>query len=219
MAAVLAATLFGVCCVGSVNAGLLTANYSGTLTSVPVELMPQFAVGQTVTGSYTFESTTTARAGSTSNAAFFDALTNASYSAGTYTATTTGAPEIQVDNDVAGNDRYGVVSSVPNGLTGAAVNGIPLLFASIRLDDSTGTVFNNALNLPTSIDLNDFDSNEFILFFGAFEAETFVVSGELTSFEITGPSAVPEPSSFFLASIGVVGLAVAGYRKRRARNL
>lgn len=216
--AVLAATLFGVCCVGSVNAALLTANYSGTLTDVPTELMPQFAVGQTVTGSYTFESTTTARAGSTSSAAFFDALTNASYSAGTYTATTTGAPEIQVDNDVAGNDRYGVVSSVPNGLSGADVNGIPLLFASLRLDDSTGTVFSNALVLPTMIDLNDFDSNEFILFFGAFEADTFVVSGELTSFEITGPAVVPEPSSFFLASIGMVGLAVAGYRRRRARN-
>ncbi len=218
LTAVLAATVFGVCGIGSVNAGLLTATYSGTLTDVPIELTPQFAVGQTVTGTYTFESTTTARAGSTSNAAFFDALTAASYSAGTYTATTTGAPEIQVDNDVFGSDRYAVVSSVSNGLSGADVNTIPLLFAGIRLDDSTGTVFNNALVLPTMIDLNDFDSNEFILFFGeSFEVETFVVSGELTSFEIRGPSVVPEPSSFFLASIGVIGLAVVGIRKRRAR--
>ncbi len=206
--ACLALSLIGLA--SSAQAAMLTANYTGTVTFVPTELSSEFSVGDTITGTYTFESTTPARAGSTMEFAVFDALTSASYTVGSYTATSAATQEIQVD-DVLNADRYGVVSRASDGLTGADVNGLSLFFASFRLDDSTGTVFNNALILPTSIDLNDFDSTGFFLSFGPTQAGGFpTLSGTIESFSI-----VPEPSTFVLASLGGLGLVAFGIRRRK----
>jgi len=214
-------TLFATCLAlsligfaNSAQAALLTGNYSGTVTFVPTELSSEFSVGDTISGTYTFESTTAARAGSTMNFAAFDALTSASYTVGSYTATSAAAPEIQVD-DVMNADRYGIVSRASEGLTGADVNGYSLSFASFRLDDSTGTAINNALILPTMLDFNDFDSSGFFITFGSVQNGFYTVSGELDSFEITDPSAVPEPSTLILASLGGVGLIAFGIRRRK----
>ncbi len=193
----------------------MTYNYTGTVISVDAELSGTFSVGDSLSGSYTFESTTAARTGSTSQFAVFDALSSASYTVASYTATSTAAPEIQVD-DVMNADRYGVISRVSDGLTGADVAGIPLIADSFRLDDNTGMVFNTALDLPTSLDLNDFSSSLFFLQFFASESnQLYSVVGTLETLELQQPGVVPEPSSFILASIGVVALGFVGVRRRR----
>ena len=209
--AALASAVFGMTS-GPARAGLIVASLSGTVTSVDASLNGSFSVGQTLTATYVFESTTAARAGGTSTFAVFDALKSLSFSIGGYTATSLGAPEIQVDNDppLPNHDRYGVVSRTSEGLTGPAVAGQALQTFLFRMDDSTNAVFNNALTLPTSVSLASFDSSQFFVFFGTAPS---LVSGTLRSFT-TRP--VPEPGGLALGLIGTGALALVGLARRRS---
>src|SRR5262245_31171876 len=83
-------------------AGPVTFTYSGTVDFVHPDLAGTVSLGDALAGSYTFESTTGAAGGSTSTFAIFDALTSLSFTLGSYSAPSTGAPEIQVDNDPGG---------------------------------------------------------------------------------------------------------------------
>jgi hypothetical protein len=194
------------------RADLITYTFTGKVTSVDPALAGTFSAGQTLTGQYTFDPTTPPVAGSNSSFAVFDALTNLHFTLGSYSAASSAAPEIQVDNaPTAPDDRYAVVSRASQGLTGPSVNGLPLNFFAFRLDDSTGTVFSNALILPTSLNLSSFDSTAFFLFFG--NTSPAIVSGTITS--LTPVTAVPEPSSLALAGIGGLGLLVYRLRGRK----
>lgn len=195
------------------RAALITYDFQGTIDSVDPALAGTFSIGQSLSGLYTFESTTAARAGSDSTFAVFDALTNLAFTLGTYSASSTGALEIQVDNDppAPDSDRYAVVSRASDGLSGPSLGSFSLDFFGFRLDDSTNTVFSDALILPTSLDLADFDNRRFFLFFR--DGSDFVgVSGTIDSL-----SAVPEPSSLALGLVGVAtGAGVAWRRRRRS---
>jgi hypothetical protein len=186
----------------------ITIQFTGTVLAVDPALAGTFAPGQTLTGSYTFESLTAPRAGSTSTFAVFDALTAFNFSIGSYSASSTGAPEIQVDNDppAPDSDRYGLVSRASDGLTGPAVNGLALDAFALRLDDSTNTVFTDALILPTDISLSTFDSDSFFVFF-----QGAVVFGDITSIS----SSVPEPATVALFGLGALGLLGHGWRQRK----
>ncbi len=187
------------------RAELIVGTFSGVVDSVDPVLAGTFSAGQVLTGTYTFESTTAARGGSNSNFAAFDALTALSFTVGGYPASSGGSPEIQVDNAPgAPNDRYAVVSRQSDGLTGPSVNGNDLVYFFFRLDDSTDAVFTDALILPTSISLADFNSTGFFLFFNDGTTES-VVSGHLTSFSLS--SAIPEPAAW---AVWLVGLTAAG---------
>ena len=199
--------------VATAEASPITISFTGVVSSVSGGLGGDFAVGDVLTGSYTFESTTAARAGSDSTFAVYDAITDLSFTLGTYSAATAGpAPngEIQIDNDPPSPfvDRYGVLSRVSDGLVGPSAGGQPLIAFGFRLDDSTNTAFSDALVLPTSLALSDFTSSAFFVFFG-----TELVDGTLTSVRV---QAVPEPATLGLISLGLA--ALAGRKLRRARS-
>ena len=206
--------------VGTSQAAPITYAFSGTIDNVAAGLSPPFSVTDTFTGSYTIESTTAARVGSDSDFAFYDAVLSFNVSvldAGAslvYSASldsATGRREVQVDDAPnAPNDRYGISTFASDGLVGADVNGLALSGASFRLDDSTNSVFNDALVLPTDIAFSDFDSSGFFLFFGP---SLTTVSGTLNSLRRIP---VSEPETLPLLMVGLFGLMGAGlYRQRR----
>ena len=69
----------------AVEAAPVTLTFTGTVGSVDPGLSSQFANNQTISGSYTFESTTAAVAGSTSAVSQFNALTALNFDLGGYT--------------------------------------------------------------------------------------------------------------------------------------
>lgn len=186
----------------------ITVHFTGTVSSVSAGVASGFSVGDALAGSYTFESGTAARGGSTSDFAAFDALTGLSFTVNGYAASSNGAPELQVDDPPGGPDRYGLVARASDGLTGADVNGLSLFNFGFRLDDSTGTAFADALLLPSSLSLADFDSTSFFLFFDGFNQ---LVSGSITGISFVG---VPEPALLALFGASVLAAGIAARRRR-----
>lgn len=176
-----------------------------------------------ISGSVTYDTSVAARAGSDSNFAVFDAVTDFSYSVGSLSGTfmsATGGPEVQIDNDpgAPNHDRFGVVSRVGDGLSAAMLDGLwNLTGVSFRVDDTTDSVFSDALILPASVDFADFTSGEFFLFFEEKSTGAFaLISGAISSLStVPPPSVVPLPAGLPL-SLGA--LAALGLFARRRRG-
>lgn len=208
-AAVLAGGMLGV---SPGHAASITINFSGTVSSVGAGVASDFSVGDPLTGSLTYESTTAPVGGGTSTTAVFNALTAMSFTIGGYAASGAGGPDVQMGNQDGAaelTDRFAALSRASDGLTGADVNGLPLFAFGIRLDDTSGAVFSDALVLPTSLDLADFDISNFFLFFDGFNQP---VSGSLTSLSVVG---VPEPAMLALFGAGVLGAGLLSRRRQR----
>lgn len=211
IAAVAAIGLAGAAAQQSVAAPV-TFQFKGTVTSVSAALSPPFNIGDTLSGSYTFESTTAPRGGSNATTAVFDALTSLTLTIGGYTASSNAAAEIQTGNrdDIAEfTDRYFVLSRASEGLSGPNVGSALLVAFGFRIDDSTGNVFASALDLPTTLDLSDFDATDFGLDF-ELDGEPVRVGGFLTRIGL------PVPAPGMVALFGLATLLAGGLVRRRA---
>lgn len=190
------------------QAAPVTYSFSGVVNAVSAGLAPPFAAGNTLTGTYTVESTTAALGGSTAVSAVFNALTALSFTVGGYSASSAGAPEVQIGNRDGISeltDRYAVVSRASDGLTGVAVNTLALQAFILRMDQNAGTLFGPANGpLPTAVSLGNFDSSSFFLFFDGFAT----VSGTLTALQ-----PVPEPSGLAILGLALIAFALAARRQ------
>lgn len=190
------------------RADIITITFSGTVDFVDPFIGSQFSVGQSLTGSFSFDSTALPRPGSDNQFAVYDSLTNLNFTIDSYAASSSGAPEIQVDNDPPApfSDRYAVVSRDTDGLVGPNVNGFQLTSFAFRLDDLQNSAFSSALTLPTSLDNNLFENRQFFLFFvdGSID-QGASVSGTL---DVANVTAVPVPPGIVLGLVGIGCLAI-----------
>lgn len=199
--ALLTATFICAGLLGNVNAnaGSITFAFEGKVSFVDKSLVSYFHRNQTITGTYTFESTTAATATGNSAIVSYPALLGGNLTTGRYVAnlnpnqSTEGiscCEQIIVGDNVIGafNTSMGDIYQVIMPLLGQSINGIPVDFISINLDDPTGTAF-SSLDLPiTPIPLSNFDNKTFQLTFtevvDPYNSVQHNVDGYITSWKL-----------------------------------
>ena len=223
------------------SAGLITYNFGGTITSVnqsgataaggPYDV----SVGQSFTGTFSYDTNTTAFSSFSNGNNFADPLARISVTIGSTTfgesfLSFSGVPYTsqQVDYDIpngVGNGQYlnyftmqRNSVSVSNGIQSSA--GIDLFLQNLS---STPLGILPSSGLPTTLNLADFHDlsllnlNETVQKnLNSTTTSNFQLQGHVTSLSVAStPNAVPEPSSFALLGFGGIGLAIATYRRRR----
>ena len=210
------------------QAAPITFDFGGTVTSVDPALAGSFAVSQSLTGSFTYESTSLPSSPGGGN--YFTALTALSFTVGTYSASFLGPlPPPSQDLKISvinlpGLDIFNVSAVTTDGLTGPPAAGFAFSGFFFSLQDNTGTVFSSTA-LPTSLSLSSFDFPVFTLEFLDLDDNEFAVEGTVTSLTLVPPTGggnggnggappIPEPSTVVLLGSGLAGLAV--WKRRRA---
>jgi hypothetical protein len=186
----------------------LTLHFAGTLTGVNPTLVPPFAVGNEVSGSFRFDSDASDESPNPDIGSYPGPRAFV-FSFGTYTATAAGGPQdpsaVLFVTRGDGVDDFEVRTSA---VSGPAIGDFVPIKLELSLEDFDGT------ELPTDALPSSFDVAEFenaiagILFSNGDSLES--VSATLTSIEVT----VPEPGAPCLLAVGALVL-VAARRVRR----
>lgn len=192
------------------NAASITFNFTGIVTGVGAQLGTTGDTtfsGQTLSGSYTFNSATAGVGGGTIMT-YNGTISNLVVNIGSYSATLgAGVPNfIQVTN-LPTLDSYTMQAP----FTGSTVNGRTPQYFAIELADPTHTAFTNVLLPTTPPNLGAFATKDFRLVFNGGPVAT--VSGVLTSL-----TAVPLPAAVILFGAGLialVGLGAGSWRQKK----
>jgi hypothetical protein len=182
----------------------ITFSFSGTLTTVSAPLSGTFSPGQTISGTYTFESTTPDIApGDPNFGGYFGANTNLSFVAGSYSGSF-GGPGFNATSvglSFGGVDIYQV--NIP--FTGANVGAATPVQFSLDIRDPDETALASDALLLTPPDLALFEIRAITLLF----SEGSSVIASVDSLQL-----VPEPSALLLLAVGIA----AGARTLRRRS-
>jgi hypothetical protein len=176
-------------------------DFLGTVDNVDSALSGTFNITQSISGSYTFDSTAADIQPDPSLGSYFNALTALTFTVSTYTGGGTTNSGINVFNDSSGQDDYLVISKT----YGPQVAGLDLSSFYIELFDITGSALSSDA-LPTSLDPSDFTQTWWHLrFVDPSDQTSYLVKGAITSIVAT---TVPEPSTLLLFGTGLVGIGV-----------
>ena len=192
-------------------AGLVTFNFTGAVSQVSTPLFPALNTGQTLTGSFTYNTATADSNGSSNTGRYNDAITSLSVNLGPFAGTLGTATSLN-SNFVKIVDSSTDTFDLRAPLTGSSVQGHDPLFFRITLKDPSGTVFGND-DLPTTApSLSSFATNRFRIVFenGSGIAK---VRGSLTAL-----TAVPLPPAVILFGAGLIALVGLGAGSWRKRN-
>ena len=186
------------------SASPITFSFQGTLTAVNSALSGTFSVGETIAGSYTFESTTPDIApGDPNFGGYLGASTNLSFTVDGYSGSfsSSGFNATTVALSFAGVDLYQVNIPFTGPLAGTAS---PDLFALEIQDTDQNAFATDALPLsPPNLAL--FEVRKITVFFRSAEG------GESLAF-VASLNQIPEPSTLMLLGLGLAG--VGGLRRR-----
>lgn len=188
------------------TAAPVTFSFTGVVSRVDTNVFPTVIAGQTLSGSYTFESGT---ALSLPGNRYNDAITAFSANLGSYNAVLgAGTNFITVTNNRS-FDRY-ALSAPLNPVPGAP--GLALRFRLELVDPSSGVFSNRALPMtPPSV--SSFATNRWRLVFENANGKARI-RGVLTSL-----TAVPLPAAVILFGAGLVALAGLGVGSWRSNKL
>ncbi|HKY06936.1 MAG TPA: PEP-CTERM sorting domain-containing protein, partial [Candidatus Binatia bacterium] len=186
------------------GASPITFSFSGTLVFVDPSLSGTFSPGQTISGTYTFESTTPdSDPGNPNFGGYPGANTNLSFVAGSYTGSF-GGPAFNATNVGLSFPGPFDVYQVNIPLAGPNVgSATPFQFALDIRDLDQTALASDALPL-TPPDLALFETRAITLIF---DDNSFVVAS------LDSLQQVPEPSALFLLVVGIA----AGVRSLRRR--
>ncbi len=199
----LIATLITLGWTGGATAIPITFDFTATVTFVAPGLASFFSLGETLTGSYTFESTTAGVPfGPTAD---YPALTAFSVSGLNFSGAWTGGSIFVQD---ASTDEY-IVSAL-TGFSGTNAGLAVLPTAGISLFDSTGTMLSSTLLplVPPSLPPDPRFGVDYHL--GPETREDALAT--LTSLTLV-PSTTPEPTTLALFGIALAGVAFSYLRK------
>jgi len=192
--------------VSPATATLVTFNFTGTVDTVGSNLSGTFSTGQTLTGSYTYDSTKLDSNPSPTIGTYAGPIQTMAFNIGSYSATLgAGGNSIKIQN-LGGFDSYTSTAS----FLGSSVNGNAPSFFEINLKDSSHTAFSNDSLPTTPPSLSSFDTKTFRLVFGNGLNPNNIVSGVLT--------AVPLPAAVILFGAGLValvGLGAGSWRQKK----
>jgi hypothetical protein len=207
----------GIIFLGLVSGGLsaaiaapVTFSFTGVVGHVDTDLYPTFNTGQALTGSYTFESTTSV---TNPGNRYNGAITAFNATLGSYSAVLgTGNNFIAVRDNLSTGDHY-IVSAPLNPVP--SVQGLGLRFR-LELIDPSGNVFANTALPTTPPSLSSFATNRWRLVFED-STGTARIRGVFTSL-----TAVPLPAAVILFGAGLIalaGLGAGGWRQRKNNDL
>lgn len=181
------------------KAAPVTFSFTGTVTAVDAALAGEFSLGESVVGSYTFESTTPdSDPGDPTLGIYDNAITAFSATfGGDYTVTQGLDNDISVANGPPGNDVYQVFLTNP---TAPTVAGLSLGALFLGIGDFESNVFNSDALPLTPPDLAEFDFD----ISGAIFLDSPINQG--MNFQLTSLTLVPEPSTLAFVALGLMGV-------------
>lgn len=188
-------------------------NFSGAVSHVSTPLFPALNAGQTLSGSFTYDTATPDSNGSPSIGRYNDAITLLSVNLGPF-AGTLGAESPGNNNFVRVVNSSTDTFDVRAPLTGSLVGSYEPLYFRITLKDPSGAVFGDTSlpTLTTAPSLSSFATDRFRIVFenGSGIAK---VRGSLTAL-----TAVPLPPAVILFGAGLIALVGLGAGSWRKRN-
>lgn len=196
-------------------ADLVKFNFSGAVSHVSTPLFPALNAGQTLSGSFTYDTAILDSHSSPDIGRYNDAITLLSVNLGPFAGT------LGSEGPGTGNNVVKIVNSSTDSfdvrapLTGSAVGSYEPLYFRITLKDPSGTVFGDTSlpTLATAPSLSSFATDRFRIVFenGSGIAK---VRGSLTAL-----TAVPLPPAVILFGAGLIALVGLGAGSWRKRNI
>lgn len=183
-------------------------------------------------GSFTYDPTIAPRNGAQAGAAQYDALIafdlrvlDLPSAFSLRVLMTAGAPTAEVGIDEATNgapsDAFKIfASSQTRGVIESPFSW-DYFSVILQLERMLGSVFDDALSLPATLDLDDFDRTHLrLLLASPFATNPLIEDGRITSLRLidTPPVGVPEPGTLELLTVAAGGLAAVMRRRQVARR-
>ena len=210
----------------NVNAAPVTLEFTGGFTSystIPTTaysetLASEFTSGDTITVSYTYESTQLPSDPDQFDNTFYN-ISNISIDYGAYSASSnrTSSASIRVQNNAVSYDRYSLVTHIGYGLDGdiLSLGEEPDVFTidnfNLNLIDSSKSVLSSSL-LPTPFpDVNAFDSK-----YMSIRLKDTNNDFHFLRWSVDSVTTVPVPAALWLFGSGLLGLIGVARRKALA---